>query len=98
MNLFQITMCNLKTKTRTCNFYNNLSKKKEDPQIRNTNIVDIEDLVTMGKSHKFCPYFMAKEFKSTSDIVFMPYNYLLEPRFRKTLGKFKVEILFQFLL
>ncbi|XP_044748061.1 regulator of telomere elongation helicase 1 homolog isoform X2 [Coccinella septempunctata] len=85
-NQTKITMCNLKTKTRTCNFYNNLQKKKEDPQIRNINIVDIEDLVALGKSHRFCPYFMAKEFKSNSDIVFMPYNYLLEPRFRKTLG------------
>ncbi|XP_045480526.1 regulator of telomere elongation helicase 1 homolog [Harmonia axyridis] len=85
-NQTKIAMCNIKTKTRTCNFYNNLSKKKEDPLIRNTNIVDIEDLVAMGKSHKFCPYFMAKELKSSADIIFMPYNYLLEPRFRKTLG------------
>ncbi|KAK9875897.1 hypothetical protein WA026_009684 [Henosepilachna vigintioctopunctata] len=82
----KITMCNIKTKTRSCQFYNGLQKKKEDPLVRKQNVIDIEDLVSLGKSHRFCPYFMAKELKTNADIIFMPYNYLLEPKFRKNLG------------
>lgn len=50
------------------------------------NIMDIEDLVTEGKKQGFCPYFMAKELKQQCDIVFMPYNYILDARARKALG------------
>lgn len=50
-------------------------------------VMDIEDLVTMGKTHRFCPLYMAKQLKSIADIIFMPYNYLLQPRTWKALGK-----------
>lgn len=72
--------------TRTCHFYNRLERKKDDPAIKEVNIVDIEDIVKIGETHKCCPYFLAKELKQSADIVFMPYNYLLDPRARKALG------------
>lgn len=33
-----------------------------------------------------CPYFMTRELQKTVDIVFAPYNYLIDPWFRKGLG------------
>ncbi|CAG9823220.1 unnamed protein product [Phaedon cochleariae] len=79
-------MCQLKVSTRSCNFHNRVEKKKEDPLIRDINVMDIEDLVKLGKAHKFCPFYMSKELNKFADIIFMPYNYLLDPMIRKSLG------------
>lgn len=49
-------------------------------------MLDIEDLVKIGQKHKCCPYFLAKELKQNADIIFMPYNYLLDPKTRKSQG------------
>ena len=46
---------------------------------------DIEDLVTVGKKVKACPYFSSRELKIRSDIIFCPYNYLIEPLIRKAM-------------
>lgn len=40
----------------------------------------------MGKKRSFCPYYMTKELKRDADIIFMPYNYLLDPKTRKANG------------
>lgn len=80
-------MCRLKVLNRSCQFYNRVERKKGDPALKALNVVDIEDLVTLGTTHKFCPYYMAKELKQESDIVFMPYNYLLDPKAKRALGK-----------
>lgn len=84
-NMNKVHMCGLKVKTRTCHFYNNVDSKKEDRAVRD-DILDIEDLVTVGKKIKCCPYYLAKALKQDADIVFMPYNYLLDPKSRKANG------------
>lgn len=61
---------------------------KDIPELRNVGVVDIEDLVSMGKRMKFCPYYMSRELKNHADIIFMPYNYLLDPRMRQVLGDY----------
>lgn len=71
---------------RSCHFYNKVEIKKNQPCVREQSILDIEDLVTIGKKHSFCPYFMSKELKQQADIIFMPYNYILDHRARKSLG------------
>lgn len=60
---------------------------KEDPEMCNTPIIDIEDMVKMGSKRTFCPYYMTKERQQRADIIFTPYNYLLDPVARKSLGK-----------
>ncbi|XP_023015854.2 regulator of telomere elongation helicase 1 homolog [Leptinotarsa decemlineata] len=79
-------MCQLKVLTRSCHLYNRVEKKKDDPDITGVNIMDIEDIVKLGNLHKFCPFYMAKELKQQADIVFMPYNYLLDPVIRKVMA------------
>lgn len=81
-------MCNLKRQSRTCHFYNRVDKYKEHPDLMNLSVVDIEDIVKLGNTHKFCPYYMSKGLFTTADIVFMPYNYLLDPIVRKVICKY----------
>lgn len=71
-----------RTTTRTCYFHTNLEAKKEEPDFK-ADVLDIEDLVVLGKKHSACPYFMTKEIRKAADIIFMPYNYLLDPKVRK---------------
>ncbi|KAJ4444071.1 hypothetical protein ANN_05860, partial [Periplaneta americana] len=47
---------------------------------------DIEDLVREGQRIHTCPYFAARELVATADIVFCPYNYLIDPRIRKSMS------------
>ncbi|XP_015933676.1 regulator of telomere elongation helicase 1 homolog [Arachis duranensis] len=47
--------------------------------------VDIEDLVNIGKSFGPCPYYLSKELHKSVDIVFAPYNYLIDHAYRKSL-------------
>ena len=46
---------------------------------------DLEDLVKVGKKVRACPYFATRELRPKSDIIFCPYNYLIEPLIRKSL-------------
>ena len=43
---------------------------------------DIEDLHKSAEKHTFCPYYLAKERTSLADVVFMPYNYIIDPSIR----------------
>lgn len=80
---FQIHMCKLKITTRTCSFYHKVESSKDKPEFREATVLDIEDLVAAGQKHKCCPYFMSKEMVENADIIFMPYNYLIDPMARK---------------
>ncbi|KAK3742769.1 hypothetical protein QZH41_003706 [Actinostola sp. cb2023] len=44
---------------------------------------DIEDLVRVGKKSRACPYYSARELMREADIIFCPYNYLIDPKIRK---------------
>lgn len=83
-NANKIQMCKVKVTTRSCSFHNRLESQKDNPEFRNANtVLDIEDIVRIGKKLKACPYFMSKELMDDADIIFMPYNYLLDPKIRK---------------
>lgn len=85
-NANKIHMCQAKVKSRTCYFHTNVESKKEDSSVKDNTILDIEDLVKVGKKLSCCPYYLAKDLKQTADIIFMPYNYLLDPKARKANG------------
>ncbi|XP_027167698.1 regulator of telomere elongation helicase 1 homolog isoform X1 [Coffea eugenioides] len=48
--------------------------------------VDIEDLVNIGRSCGPCPYYLSRELHKVVDILFTPYNYLIDRGYRKTLN------------
>ena len=47
--------------------------------------MDVEDLVDFGKTQRLCPYFMAREGAEHSEIIFCPYNYLVDPIIREAM-------------
>ena len=46
---------------------------------------DIEELFKIGSKSSFCPYFFQRYKKDSSDIIFLPYNYIFEPSIKKKL-------------
>ncbi|XP_043910473.1 Fanconi anemia group J protein isoform X2 [Protopterus annectens] len=44
---------------------------------------DIEEFVKLGKKIHSCPYFSSLELMAFADIIFCPYNYLLDPQIRR---------------
>ncbi|KAL3343670.1 hypothetical protein AABB24_027276 [Solanum stoloniferum] len=48
--------------------------------------IDIEDLVNIGRSSGPCPYYVSRELHKTVDILFVPYNYLIDRGYRKSLN------------
>ncbi|XP_018090505.1 regulator of telomere elongation helicase 1 isoform X3 [Xenopus laevis] len=81
-NHAKVHMCRSKVSTRTCHFYNNVEEKCTEKDLTN-HILDIEDLVKSGTKHRACPYYLSRNLKQQADIIFMPYNYLLDPKSRR---------------
>ncbi|WOG99221.1 hypothetical protein DCAR_0518569 [Daucus carota subsp. sativus] len=48
--------------------------------------IDIEDLVNYGKTSGACPYYMSRDLHKVVDILFAPYNYLIDPGNRRSLN------------
>ncbi|XP_075049829.1 Fanconi anemia group J protein homolog [Mixophyes fleayi] len=46
---------------------------------------DIEELVGLGKKLRACAYYAARELMKEADIVFCPYNYLLDSQIRESM-------------
>ncbi|XP_048666582.1 regulator of telomere elongation helicase 1 isoform X3 [Marmota marmota marmota] len=84
-NHMQIHLCRKKVTSRSCHFYNNVDEKSLEQELA-TPILDIEDLVKSGSKHKVCPYYLSRNLKQQADIIFMPYNYLLDAKSRRAHG------------
>lgn len=85
--------CRALTKEGKCSFKNNvdtfLAAEGADGPIRHGrddegNIMDIEDFQAYGKAKAVCPYYLSREssIQTTAQIVFVPYNYLVDPATR----------------
>ena len=48
---------------------------------------DIEELVSLGKKLKACPYYTARELIEDANIIFCPYNYLLDAQIRESVSR-----------
>lgn len=78
-------MCQKKnTKLTKCEF-NDMSKLR-DEKFKEARVIDIEDLVQIGKIVRCCPYYASKQLASDADVIFMPYNYLLDQNILKYLN------------
>jgi len=81
----KLHMCQARVKVKSCVFHQNVEKNKDRSEFRDSEVLDIEDLHKLGKKHSFCPYYMSRELYKTADVIFLPYNYLLDEKTRKTL-------------
>lgn len=75
---------------RSCSFYHGVHKLSEQHTLQPGHGLyqawDIEDLVRLGRKLRACPYFAARELMVGADIVFCPYNYLLDPQIRDSVS------------
>ncbi|NXC63806.1 FANCJ protein, partial [Aleadryas rufinucha] len=74
---------------KSCSYYHGVHKLSEHHALQSAPGVyqawDIEDLVSLGRKLRACPYFAARELMLGADIVFCPYNYLLDPQIRESM-------------
>ena len=47
-------------------------------------VLDIEDIQLKGLKYKSCPYYASKKIAMYADLLFVPYNYVLDPAIRKS--------------
>ncbi|EGZ25466.1 hypothetical protein PHYSODRAFT_485995 [Phytophthora sojae] len=78
--------CRSTCKDRRCMYklgfdaYAKRSKKQAQP------IMDIEELVTTMKEKTICPFFLTRNMLPEAEIIFVPYNYLIDPLARRSIG------------
>ncbi|XP_062448427.1 Fanconi anemia group J protein [Rhea pennata] len=74
---------------KSCLYYHGVHKLSEYHTLqlahKKCQAWDIEDLVSLGKKLRACAYFAARELMVGADIVFCPYNYLLDPQIRESM-------------
>ncbi|XP_041338826.1 Fanconi anemia group J protein [Pyrgilauda ruficollis] len=74
---------------KSCSYYHGAHKLSEPHALQSApglyQAWDIEDLVSLGRKLRACPYFAARELMVEADIVFCPYNYLLDPQIRDSM-------------
>lgn len=71
------TACNELVKSNQCNY---VSGKDRLAKKIGQNIFDIEELVREGKKCGGCPYFASRKLADDADLIFAPYNYLLDSK------------------
>ncbi|KAG2598768.1 hypothetical protein PVAP13_5KG398007 [Panicum virgatum] len=84
----QNNACHFLCKKRWCQHNNNVSEFMKNKPDFGSKPFDIEDLVNIGKgkSNGPCPYYISRELSKSVDILFAPYNYLIDPGNRRSLN------------
>ncbi|XP_029836155.3 regulator of telomere elongation helicase 1 homolog [Ixodes scapularis] len=85
-NASKLRLCRHKVTTRSCQFHLNYDTKMTRSEFQEQSVMDIEDLGKLGKKFACCPYYAARTLKEKADIIFLPYNYLVDPKSRKAHG------------
>lgn len=80
----KVHLCRAKVKAKLCHYHGKVEKALENPMVTNQTVLDIEDLVKVGTACGACPYYMSKQISGEADIVFLPYNYVLDPKLLKS--------------
>ena len=66
-----------------CEFYKGFVSARSRSEVQFDTICDIEDLKTFGKEEGLCPYYVSRQLIESADVVFSPYQYLLDPAIRE---------------
>ncbi|ERE67300.1 putative Fanconi anemia group J protein like protein [Cricetulus griseus] len=76
-------------KGKSCYFYHGVHRINNQHTLQSfpgmSKAWDIEELVSLGRKLKACPYYTARELIDEADIIFCPYNYLLDAQIRESL-------------
>ncbi|KAF7683931.1 ATP-dependent DNA helicase chl1 [Astathelohania contejeani] len=70
--------CSEHIKKDKCKFYENTYPIK--------GMVDIEELISTGKTNNFCPYYFLKDYSKRCEIIFLPYSLLFTKEGRKSVN------------
>ncbi|KAL0140560.1 hypothetical protein V8B55DRAFT_1447814 [Mucor lusitanicus] len=69
-----------------CQYAHGTKRILNHPSLRVENrIWDIEDMVHLGKKVRGCPYYAARKLYEGAEVIFCPYNYIIDPVIRKIL-------------
>lgn len=69
----------------SCRYFSALRSSVKCSALQSEEILDMEELVQRGKTKVFCPYYLEREVAVNADIIFMPYNYVVDSTLRKQL-------------
>ena len=62
-----------------CSFYDNFEARSDQYNFPR-DIFTLDDLKKLGKQTDMCPYFLARRFLISADVIVYNYNYLLDPK------------------
>ncbi|KAJ4958144.1 hypothetical protein NE237_025255 [Protea cynaroides] len=71
---------------KRCTHYNRVADYVKHHPYLGDEPIDIEDLVNIGRTDGACPYYTSRDLHKIVDILFAPYNYLIDRRNSKTLS------------
>ncbi len=82
--------CRCLVAKQECKAHNAVQKwVGENREAAATQLLDIEDLVKLGQSSKGpCPFYVSRELQADAELVILPYNYLVDPKIRKSMKAF----------
>lgn len=75
------TNCMLARKKKTCKYFTNYAKNQGE-QEKMTKLIDIEDMKQTSKILGVCPFYQQRKLLPKADLIFLPYNYLLNNRIK----------------
>lgn len=78
--------CRSMVKARSCSHHTRTGGYVREHPDLGSQPIDIEDLVKIGKADGPCPYYLSRELLEGAEIVFMPYNYLIDVENRRSLS------------
>jgi regulator of telomere elongation helicase 1 len=82
--------CNKLGKDRKCRYRNGLEsfvaprEEGSEGAQQQQAVMDLEDLVELGKQHKICPFYYTRSQVETAELILVPYNYLFDKDARET--------------
>lgn len=77
--------CRTLCKSRSCHHQNRVAGYLQAHPDMGEEPFDIEDLVNVGRTQGPCPYYLSRELHNSADILFAPYNYVIEKENRHSL-------------
>lgn len=80
-NSEKIRKCRILRKNNECKYYTNVDRSLNEDDFKEP-ILDIEDLGKFGEKFQCCPYYASRKLMQNAEVVFLPYNYLLDPKIR----------------